>query len=141
MSISTEFLRQLRGETSKPLISELRRLLEQTDSDNQEIVAIQVESDMVARGLSLIVRIDHEPAAWIYVSRKEIPGFLPIRSVHALHSDGWSISNDSYGEEFSFAWKRFLNYDPVIVPKSIACALEALDAPQKHTWELEAKYM
>jgi SOS response regulatory protein OraA/RecX len=39
-------------------------------------------------------------------------------------------------EEFAVAWKRFPNYDRILVPKSLAFALEALGAPQKHSWAL-----
>ena len=136
MLIPTQLLRQLRGETSEPLISELRRLLAKSESDHREFVAIQVKSDLVVRGLSLIVRITTEPTAWIYFSRKEIPGYVPIRALNALNSAGWLIANDFYGEEFAFAWKRFPNYDSIIVAKTLAYALEALGAPQKHNWAL-----
>ena len=136
MSIPTNLLRQLRGETSQPLISELGRLLDQGESEKREIVAIQVASDLVDRGLSLIVQITPEPTAWIYFSRKEVPGYLPPRALHALNSEGWFIANDFYGEEFAFAWKRFSNYDRMVVPKSLTFALEVLGAPQKHTWAL-----
>ena len=78
MLIPTEFLRQLRGETSEPLISELRRLLNEGLADNREVLAIQVESNLVIRGLSLIVQLSNEPTAWIYISRKEIPGYVPL---------------------------------------------------------------
>jgi hypothetical protein len=136
MLIPTEVLRQIRGETSEPLVSELSRLLAQAESEKQEKVATQVKSDLVVRGLSLFVRITTEPTAAIYFSRKEIPGYVPIRALHALQSEGWSISNDFYGEEFAVAWKRFPNYDRILVPKSLAFALEALGAPQKHSWAL-----
>ena len=136
MAIPTNLLRQLRGETSEPLISELRRLLDQGESEKREIVAIQIKSDLVVRGLSLIVQMSDELTAWIYISRKEIPGYIPIRCVQALKADDWFISNDEYREEFAVAWKRFSNYDKMLVPKSITWALEALGAPQKHTWEL-----
>jgi len=136
MLIPTAFLRQLRGETSEPLISELGRLLDQGASENREFIAIQIKSDLVVRGLSLIVRISNEPTAWIYLSRKEIPGYIPLRCIRELHTDGWSISNDEHGEEFAVTWKHFSNFDKILVPKSITWALEALGAPQKHTWEL-----
>jgi hypothetical protein len=141
MAIPTNLLRQLRGETSTPLISEVGRLLAKGETKNKDFVAIQVNSDMVMRGLSLIVRISNEPTAWIYISRKEIPGYIPIRSISALNAGGWFIANDLYGEEFAFAWKRFPNYALNSAPTSIASALEALGAPQKHTWELEAVYL
>lgn len=136
MLIPTAFLRQLRGETSEPLISELGRLIDQGASENREFIAIQIKSDLVVRGLSLVVRISNEPTAWIYLSRKEVPGYIPIRCIRELHADGWFISNDEHGEEFAVTWKRFSNLDKILVPKSIAGALEALGAPQKHTWEL-----
>lgn len=138
MLIPIEFLRQLRGETSDPLISELGRLVNQAESEKRELVAIQVKSELVARGLSLIIRIKTETTAWIYFSRKEIPGYLPIRALEALNSDGWSVSNDFYGEEFAVAWKRFPNYDGILLPNSLAFGLEALGAPQQHVWTLEA---
>lgn len=136
MMIPTDFLRHLRGETSEPLISELRRLLDQGESEKREIVAIQIKSDLVVRGLSLIFRMSNEPTAWIYLSRKEIPGYIPIRCIQALNADGWFISNDEYRKEFAVAWKHFSNYDKMLVPKSITWALEALGAPQQHKWEL-----
>lgn len=136
MLIPTDFLRQLRGETSEPLISELARLLDQGASENRKFIAVQIKSDLVVRGLSLVVRISDEPAAWIYLSRKEIPGYIPIRCLRELHADSWFISNDEHGEEFAVTWKRFSNLDKTLLTKSIARALEALGAPQKHTWEL-----
>jgi hypothetical protein len=140
MSIPVKFLRELRGETSEPLIGELNRLMLEGKSYKKTIVAIQVNSNMVARGLSLIFQISVEPIAWIYVSRKEIPGYIPFSSVELLNQGEWFISNDYYGQEFAVVWKRFSGEDQLTLTRSLAFALEALGAPQRHSWKLEAIY-
>jgi hypothetical protein len=140
MTSTTEFLRRLRGETSGPLIAELGRLIAKGILDKQSLVGIQVKSDLVSRGLSLIFHHASEPTAWIYISRKEIPGYLPNSAKALLTTQGWSIANDIYGEEFAVAWKQFPSDDQTLVTTDIAHALEALGAPQRSKWHLEATY-
>ncbi len=95
---------------------------------------------MVVRGLSLIFQISVEPIAWIYISRKEIPGYIPFSAVELLNQGGWYISNDDYGQEFAVVWKRFFGEDYSTLTRSLAFAIKALGAPQKHSWKLEAIY-
>lgn len=99
-------------------------------------LAAQVESTLVARGLTLIIEGTSSVTSWIYISRREIPGFIPWTLQAKLQSEGWAISNDVYGEEFACVWRRFSGNDVQALAEAICVGLELLGAPQKSSWHL-----
>lgn len=134
-------LRSMRGETSEPLISELTTALDHAEKNRNSIMTIQVDSTLVAKGLSLIVNFGQTVVARIYVARREIPGFLPFDSTDLLMAIGWKVGSDSYAYEFSLVWKSYPSFEIAQVAEDLARALEALGAPQKHHWKLAVNYV
>lgn len=132
----TKLLRTLRGETSLALTRELLPILIKACEGDPLTLAAQVESTLVSRGLSLIVQGGEKLTAWIYLSRKEIPGYIPIQRNLELQNHGWTIANDVLGAEFAFTWKCFDSNDLQALAEDICRALEFLGAPQKNSWKL-----
>ena len=132
-------LREMRGETSLPLIKQLEPILAQVIQAEKSMMAVQVESKLVTRGLTLIFEGGSPITSWIYFSRLEIPGFVPLHAQWGLQGKGWTISNDALGEEFAFAWKLLVGDDAQALAEDVCFALELLGAPQKHSWHLSPR--
>ena len=135
-----ELLKRMRGETSKPLITELSRIIEVGVDAGSNLIAAQVESELVAKGLSLLLVRSGTLTAWVYLARSEIPGFIAHTVTDRLHQRGWNIVDDRYGVEFAVVSKELRCTDPMEFATELAHGLEALGAPQKHKWELRAEY-
>lgn len=133
-------LRSMRGETSAPLVSELWAAVDEAVKNRKATMTVQVESNLVTRGLSLIVDFREKTVARIYLARKEIPGYLPFKSRDLLAALGWNADSDNYGQEFALVWKIYPSLEISQIANDLASALEALGAPQKHHWKLKAKY-
>lgn len=142
MSVSRgyEQLKRMRGETSNPLIDELKRVIQHNFENAGRMVTVQIASDMVSKGLSLFLKTSETPKAWIYLARKEIPGFIPLNVAAELNKTGWQIENDVYGAEFALVSKALVSSDPAEQAVELATGLELLGAPQKRKWVLEAEY-
>jgi hypothetical protein len=136
MSNLYDHLRHMRGETSNALIAEFTMLLDRAIGENKTLLSVQVPSDMVARGLTVLIQTHSNPRAWIFLARKEIPGYIPTASYGLLHGIGWQVSGDAYGSEFASAFKSLSGEDTMGWASEIVAGLEALGTPQKRDWDL-----
>ena len=136
MSRGYEQLKRMRGETSKPLIDELKRVIQHNFENAGRMVTVQIASDMVSKGLSLFFKTSETPKAWICLAL-ESGEFIPAAE---LNKTGWQIENDVYGAEFALVSKALVSSDPAEQAVELATGLELLGAPQKQNWVLEAEY-
>lgn len=133
-------LRFLRGETSQPLRDEIKVMLNRASEDSTISCAVQVESTMLLKGISLLVDFTQPTVVRLYVSRKEIPGFLPPSVKQELLSLEWEIYNDVLGEEFVLVYRMFDRGLDISIEDEVTKALETLGAPKKHIWKLHPVY-
>jgi hypothetical protein len=133
-------LKLLRGETSQPLREEIKVLLNGASDESVISCAVQVESTMLQKGISLLMEFTQPIAVRLYLSRREIPGFIPRDIKERLWSRGWEITNDQLGQEFALVYKLFSEDGDGKLEEEITQALETLGAPQKHTWKLHPTY-
>jgi hypothetical protein len=135
-----KLLKSMRGETSKPLVTELSRIIQVGVDAGSNLIAVQVESELVAKGLSLLLVRSEPFTAWVYLARNEIPGFISHTVADRLHQSGWNILDDRYGTEFAIVSKELFGTHPMDLATELAHGLEAVGAPQKYKWELRAEY-
>lgn len=133
-------LKLLRGETSQPLREEIKGLLNGASDASVFSCAVQVESTMLLKGISLLVDFGQPIAVRLYFSRREIPGFLPPLVKQELVSLGWEIYNDVLGEEFALVYRMFGQGLDIRIEDEVTKALETLGAPKKHSWKLHPVY-
>jgi hypothetical protein len=135
-----EILKFMRGETSQPLLGEVTRMLQKFKHERMGLMTVQVESQLVSKGLTLFVSSATNPTAVIFLARKEIPGFIPLSVLARLHTAGWIVVDDSYQKEFSVVSKKLGEVELRDLAGQIVQGLEALGAPQKHVWQLNPEY-
>lgn len=135
-----ETLRMLRGETSRPLREEIKLVLENRAHTLARSCAVQVESSLLVKGISLLVDFTQPIVVRLYISRKEIAGFIPSGIKEQLRSQAWRIYNDELGQEFALLYRLFHDDVDDQLSYEITKALETLGAPQKHTWKLHPVY-
>lgn len=136
MSNLLTHLRRMRGETSTPLVEALVKLIGSAISQNKTLLSVQVPSDLVAKGLTVLLRTEPDPEVWIYLARKEIPGYIPNASYGLLLESGWQVSGDFFGNEFASASKSLSGQDTLGWAKELVAGLEALGTPQRRAWNL-----
>lgn len=77
MSSLINHLRHMRGETSAPLIGEMVQLIQEGKAAKKRVLSVQVTSNMVNKGLTVLLPIESNPQAWIYLARQEVQGYIP----------------------------------------------------------------
>lgn len=140
MSDTYELLKQMRGETSQPLLDELTRIMQKFKDEHLALLAVQVESNLVTKGLTLFVADTTKLTAFIFLARNEIPGFIPHTALGRLCSANWVVVDDSYGQEFAVVSKHLLEGEVCDIAGQLVQGLEALGALQKRNWQLNPEY-
>jgi hypothetical protein len=140
MSSSYDIIKRMRGETSDPLVQELASLIGEGREKNHNALIVQVKSELVVRGLTLILSLDTQPNAWIFLARKEVPGFLPPSVLRLLMQANWVVVADAFGQEFSAISKTLAVSKPIELASDLVLGLEALGTPQMLHWELPFEF-
>lgn len=140
MSSSYDIIKRMRGETSDPLVQELTRLIGEGREKNHNALIVQVKSELVVKGLTLILSLDTQPNAWIFLARKEVPGFLPLSVLRLLMQANWVVVADAFGQEFSAISKTLVGSKPIELASDLISGLEALGAPQMASWDLPFEF-
>ena len=140
MSSAYDLIKRMRGETSAPLVEKLAALISEGRDKNHHLLIVQVQSDLAVKGLTLILSLNVEPSAWIFVARKEVPGFLPPNVLRLLIQASWAIVADTFGQEFSTISKTLVGFRPIDLASQLVEGLEALGTPQKLNWDLPFEF-
>lgn len=132
----TPLLRQMRGETSLPLIEELGRLVSDAQKAGRSRVCVQLESRIFGTGLSVVFDLAERFCARVYFSWSDVRGLLPRGLRQSLVEAGWQIEGDNRTFEFAVSFKIF---EELYTPEHLAntvIALETLGIPRKKHWKL-----
>lgn len=140
MNETYELLKQMRGETSQPLLDELMRIIKIFKDEHMTLMVVQVESQLVTKGLTLFLSSGPKPTAFIFLARREVPGFIPYPALGRLASANWVVVDDSYGKEFSVVSKELAEGEISDIALQLVHGLEALGAPQRHIWKLYPEF-
>lgn len=140
MGETYELLKLMRGETSQPLLDEVTRTLQKFNDEQMTLMAVQVDSQLIAKGLTMFVSSGDKPTAFIFLARKEISGFIPPAEIVRLSSANWVVVDDSYCKEFSVVSKELVEGEVSEIALQLVQGLEALGAPQKRIWKLFPEY-
>ena len=135
-----KLLDEMRGETSLPLEQALFGALMDIERRDMNYFTVQVPSQTLAKGISMIVRADSSLEVQLYYAREEIGGFMPPKIRGELTHLGWLIVGDVYQRKYAGAIATFDRSDYVNAAVDICRALELLGAPQKKEWTLEPAY-
>jgi hypothetical protein len=102
--------------------------------------AVQVESNFLRKGISLLLDFTQLIVVRLYISRAEVPGYLPPNVMQRLQALDWEVFNDECGQEFALVYRLFPQERVSGLECELTEVLEALGAPRKHSWKLDPVY-
>ena len=133
-------LREMRGETPVPLQDALFSALTEMVNNDANYLTVQVPSNSLSKGVSLIVDAREAINIRLCYARAEMGGFMPPKVHESLTGNGWTVSGDSYGQEFAVVACTLESMDFRRVAAVIGTGLEILGVPQKTHWSLAPDY-
>ena len=134
------YLDSMRGETSSPLQEAILSALTQMVANGFNFFSVQMPSQRLTKGVSLIVRSGDKVQIKLFYARSEMGGSMPPQIFADLTGAGWQISADVYGQKYVGVTLSLTSVDFNTVANIVCHALEKLGVPQRKKWKLNPDF-